>query len=432
MNKHRRFLTAVMICVCNGVLALGLNLSISTSVAAADEVDTSAVPVTLVNAFPKLQWTGWKPITDDGLSLPIRPIVVTHAGDDSGRLFIATQRGVIHVIDNNPDVEKSEIFFDMSSKVHYDDKQNEEGFLGFAFHPRYKENGEFFVYYTTTEAAQTSVISRFRVSKDNPQKADVEFEEELLRIQQPAWNHNGGGLIFGGDGHLYISLGDGGKGNDFFKNAQNLTTLMGAILRIDVDNKDEGKNYAIPKDNPFAKFKRARGEIWAYGLRNVWGMSYDKERDLFWAADVGQNLWEEIDLIERGGNYGWNVREGLHEFVDKEGNRPGLTKRGRKRKMIDPIWEYHHDIGKSITGGHVYRGQAVPELQGKYLYADYVSGKVWALNYDAKMKKVVGNHPVPDAMFQAISFGTDQQGEVYITKVAPDGHGVYKFARAGQ
>lgn len=367
-------------------------VSCSRSFEAAEKVDESPLPVKAVRAFPELRFD--------------RPVYVTHAGDGSNRVFVVEQKGTIQVLPNDQDAEETKEFFDINSRVVYKDKENEEGLLGMAFHPNYKENGEFFLYYTTTSAPHTSVISRFRVSDDDPDKADAEYEEELLRIKQPFWNHNGGTIVFGPDGYLYIGLGDGGLANDPFGNGQNLGRLHGSILRIDVDNKDEGKNYAIPADNPFVGRPGARPETWAYGLRNVWRMAFDGETGLLWAGDVGQDKWEEIDIIVGGGNYGWNVREGLHSFRGK----------GEQTKdMIDPIWEYHHDVGKSITGGQVYRGKLVPELVGKYLYGDYVSGKYWALDYDEDEKKVVANHPLTADNLPVMSFGEDEQGEVYFT-----------------
>ena len=237
-----------------------------------------------------------------------RPIVVTHAGDGSNRIFVASQLGSVHVFDKNSEVEEADVFFDHEEQVTYKDKENEEGLLGFAMHPNYKENGEFFLFYTTSDAEHTGRES-ISVSKDDPNKADSTYEEELIRIPQPFWNHNGGTLAFGPDGYLYIALGDGGKGGDPLKNGQNLSTLNGSILRIDVDNKDEGKNYAIPKSNPFIKTKDAKPEIYAYGFRNVWRLSFDRVTGTFYAADVGQKLWEEINIVKRGGNYGWNLRE---------------------------------------------------------------------------------------------------------------------------
>ncbi|MBC8357254.1 MAG: PQQ-dependent sugar dehydrogenase [Planctomycetes bacterium] len=366
-------------------------LTISTASSA--EVDESALSLKVDRAFPSLRLR--------------RPVVITNAGDGSNRMFFATQQGVIHVIPNDSSVEKTATFLDIESQVVYNDKENEEGMLGLAFHPAYEQNGEFFVYYTTTDAPHTSVVSRFRVSKHNPNQADPESEEELLRVKQPYWNHNGGALAFGPGGYLYIALGDGGSGNDPHGNGQNLETLLASILRINVDRKDEGKNYSIPKDNPFVRRERARSEIWAYGLRNVWGMSFDRETGQLWAADVGQKLWEEINLITRGGNYGWNLREAKHKF----GNNGSEA----SDELIDPIWEYHHEIGKSITGGSVYRGKKLPDLVGAYLYADYVSGRVWALRYDQAQKKVVANHSIPAKSMPICAFGEDEQGEIYFT-----------------
>jgi quinoprotein glucose dehydrogenase len=367
--------------------------------------------VVIERAFPSLRVT--------------RPVVVTHAGDGSGRLFVCTQQGIISVFPNRQDVTEDQVqtFLDIDDRVVYKDNENEEGLLGMAFHPKYAENGEFFLYYTTTDAPHTSVISRFRVSKDDPNRADPASEEEILRIPQPYWNHNGGTIVFGPDGFLYIGLGDGGAANDPHGHGQNLKTLLGSILRVDVDRKDTGLSYAIPKDNPFAGRQDARGEIWAYGLRNVWRMEFDPQTKALWAADVGQNLWEEIDLIVRGGNYGWNLREGTHPFAPN-GGQP-------RKDLIEPIWEYHHDIGKSITGGNVYRGQKVPQLAGKYLYADYVSGVVWALDYDQQAQKVKANYKIQPAEslslknMPVITFGEDEQRETYFT----DTFGMfYRFA----
>jgi quinoprotein glucose dehydrogenase len=314
--------------------------------------------------------------------------------------------GSIHVFPNDQQAAQSQVFLDISSRVVYKDKENEEGLLGFCFHPKYKQNGQFFIYYTTTDAPHTSVVSRFRVSKDDPNRADPQFEEELLRVPQPYWNHNGGTIVFGPDGYLYIALGDGGSARDPHGHGQNLATLLGSILRIDVDRKQQGLAYAIPQDNPFAAPNdNARDEIWAYGLRNVWRMAFDNETGLLWAADVGQDLWEEINLIRRGGNYGWAVREGLHPF--------GPNGQPARPELIDPIWEYHHNIGKSITGGHVYRGRRLPQLEGYYLYADYVAGRLWGLRYDTQKKQVTANRPIAGNVLPVMSFGEDEQGEVY-------------------
>ncbi|MFM7070180.1 MAG: PQQ-dependent sugar dehydrogenase, partial [Planctomycetota bacterium] len=206
-----------------------------------------------------------------------RPIVLTHAPDGSDRVFVASQLGGIQVFPNDQDVKETQVstFIDLEDRVIYKDNENEEGLLGLVFHPKFKENGQFFVYYTTRSAPHTSVVSRFRTVPGDLTKGDPNSEEELLRIPQPYWNHNGGGLAMGPDGHLYIALGDGGFKDDPHGHGQNLETLLGSILRIDIDRKDEGKNYAIPADNPFLKTPKAQPEIYAYGFRNVWGMSFD-------------------------------------------------------------------------------------------------------------------------------------------------------------
>jgi len=386
------------------------------------EVSTDPLPVTIEPAFADLEWTGWKGETEAGKIVPFRPILLTHAGDGSNRLFVPTQQGVVHVFPNDPTVKKTKIFLDIQDRVSYKDSENEEGFLGLAFPPSYKKTGDFYVFYTPKNRKLTNFLSRFRVSKDDPDRADPTSEEVLLEMPKPFWNHNAGTLCFGKDGYLYIATGDGGAANDPFNNAQNLNSLLGKILRLDISRKEAGKNYAIPKDNPFVGHKDKRGEIWAYGLRNVWRMSFDRVTGQLWAADVGQNLWEEINLIEKGGNYGWRPREGLHPF-GRDGVLPN-------EGMIEPIWEYHHDIGKSITGGFVYRGDQVKALQGKYVYADYVSGHVWALHYDEGKKRVIGNHLLREGGFPVFSFGEDEKGEVYLLTSTPNGKGLFRFANA--
>ena len=362
--------------------------------------------VEIVQAFPELRIA--------------RPIVVTHANDGSNRLFVASQLGKIYCFENKADVSEPNLYLDIEESVRYIDKENEEGLLGFAIHPDYKKNGQFFLFYTTTDEPHVSVISRFNVSSTDPSKADPNSEVELMRIPQPFWNHNGGTLAFGHDGYLYIALGDGGKANDPFKNGQNLATLNGSILRIDVDKKSKDHNYAIPADNPFVRLKEARPEIYAYGFRNVWRLSFDRKTGALYAADVGQNIWEEINIVVKGGNYGWNLREAKHKFGDNGSEASD--------KLIDPIFEYHHDVGKSITGGHVYRGSAVPSLKGMYMYADYVSGKVWALEHTPS-GKILGNHEIKSMNLPIITFGEDEQGEVYLTTQLGGGI-IYKFATA--
>ena len=388
----------------------------------APEPIDGTLPLKVELAFPNLKWNGWEPEDADGRPQQFRPIVLTNAADGSNRVFVASQLGQIFAFDNKSDVTQSKVFLDIRDRVEYKDNENEKGLLGLAFHPRFKKNGELFIYYTPKKAApNTSVVSRFKVSPDNPQIALPASEEILIEIPQPFWNHKGGTVAFGPDGYLYIGLGDGGAGNDPFENGQNVNALLGSILRIDVDHHDSGKKYSIPKDNPFVGKPHARPEIYAKGLRNIWRMSFDRQTGTLWCADVGQNLWEEINLITKGGNYGWNLREAQHPF--------GLKASGPRADLIEPIWEYDHQVGASITGGVVYRGKKLPELVGKYLYADYVTGKVWALKYDEAAKKVVTNEAIPTNKLPIITFGEDEQGEVYFTLVTANGQGVFKFAK---
>jgi len=404
-----RFITATL-----------LTANLASFALAADGVDTSPLPIKAVRAFPNLK--------------PRRPVAIANAGDGTNRLFIVSEYGQLLVIPNDQDVSEAKTFLDIEPKVDYDDKENEEGLLGLAFHPKYKQNGQLFIHYTAKSPPHTTVISRLSVSKADPNQADPSSEEVLFTFTHPFWNHKGGNLAFGPDGYLYISLGDGGSANDPQGNGQKLSTVLGKLLRIDIDHKDPGKAYAIPKDNPFASREGARPEIYALGLRNVWGMAFDPVTKLFWAADVGQNLWEEINIIEKGGNYGWSVRESFHKFDKSDPKVTTKTGPGRTpdlqnkrdadgpKDLIDPIWEYHHDAdGKSITGGLVYRGKSLPDLVGYYVYADYVSGKIWGLKYDEKAKKVVANRPIAGPIVEGkpfnipcMSIGADEAGELYM------------------
>jgi glucose/arabinose dehydrogenase len=385
------------------------------------EVDTRPLALAPKPAFPDLKWAGWEGITEAGKIVPLRPLVLTHAGDGSHRNFVATQQGVIHVFPNEPKPQKTTVFLDIQKKVFYTDKENEQGLLGVAFHPQYKKNGEFFIFYSLREPKLTNVISRFRVSKDNPDRADPDSEEEIFRSSRPFWNHDGGTICFGPDGYLYVALGDGGSADDPFKNGQNLKTLLGKILRLDVDRRDGARKYGIPQDNPFVNKGEAAPETWAYGLRNPWRIAFDRKTGSLWCADVGQNLYEEIDIIVKGGNYGWSRREGLHPF--------GVDGVGPRKNLIDPIWEYHHDIGKSVTGGHVYRGERLPELEGHYIYGDYISGRLWALKYDEAKKRVVANRPLQSTKEPIMSFAEDERGEIYFLAPTVSGQGIFRFER---
>jgi len=373
-------------------------------------LNTEPMPVKIVDAYPRLRLD--------------RPIVLTGAGDGSGRLFIAGQRGKIFFIDaSDSEVEQPTLFGDLSKRVSYKDRENEEGLLGLAFHPEYKTNGYFFVYYTTRDRPHLSVISRFSTIKGR--QVDLGSELKLLEIQQPFWNHNGGTIVFGPDGYLYIALGDGGKANDPLGSGQNVSTLLGSVLRIDVDQASAAKPYTIPDDNPLVEISEARPEIYAYGIRNIWRMSFDRKTGDLWAADVGQNEWEEVNLIRAGGNYGWNLRESAHPFTLAGG--PGS---GPSAELSDPLVEYPHTDawGKSITGGAVYRGSKTPALDGYYLYGDYISGRVWALKYDAENSTVTENRPVLWDNLPVFTFGQTDEGEVLMSTMSGGGR-IYRFAQ---
>jgi glucose/arabinose dehydrogenase len=382
------------------------------------EFDSSPAPAKFELAFKDLKWKGYEPVTDTGKPNELRPILLTHSGDGSNRIFVPTEQGVIHVFDHA--AKETGIFLDISDKVKYLDNENEEGFLGMTFHPKYRETGEFFVFYTP-KGGKKNVVSRFRVSKDDPNRADPKSEEILMTFPKPFWNHDGGTICFGPDGYLYITHGDGGAANDLFDNGQKLASPLGKILRIDVNTQGDGKPYGIPKDNPFVDVKGAAPEIYAMGFRNVWRMSFDRKTGQLWAADVGQNLYEEINIVKKGGNYGWNRREGLHPF--------GARGTGPTKEFIDPIWEYHHDIGKSITGGTVYRGAGVPELDGWYIYGDYVSSRIWALKYDEKQSRVVANRPIANPNRPVMSFGEDEKGNLYMLTTSNKAQGIYQLVK---
>ncbi|MDZ4849499.1 MAG: PQQ-dependent sugar dehydrogenase [Pirellulaceae bacterium] len=373
-------------------------------------------------AFPKLKWDGWEGIDEDGnVNKPLRILELTYAQGDGNRLFAADQQGMIFTFENRPDVEQSKLFLDLRSKVSrwFDQGADEQGLLGLAMHPKFKVNGEFFVCYTQRDNDH-SIVSRFRVSKDNPNVADPNSEEVLLDLPQPFKNHNGGSIEFGPDGYLYVAFGDGGLRNDPHENGQNRSQLLGSILRLDINTKANGLNYGIPADNPFVAMKNMRPEIFAYGLRNPWRIAFDRKTGRLWCGDVGQELWEEIDVITKGGNYGWSNREGYHAF----GNRPSVV---GVSTPIDPIWEYDHSVGKSITGGRVYNPSRIPQLTGKYIYADYVRGSVWALTYDPSTGKSVRNEQVIESGIPVLAFGEDQNGEIFYSISSPRGDCIFRF-----
>ncbi len=355
--------------------------------------------ITVVEAFPNLSFT--------------RPVDLQHSGDNSDRIFVVEQRGVISVFSNDAEVADKSVFLDIESRVK--DQGNEEGLLGLAFHPNYENNGYFYVNYTAEDPNRT-VISRFQVSSADQNSADEGSEFVLLEFNQPFSNHNGGQVAFGPDGYLYIAVGDGGSGGDPQGHGQNRETLLATLLRIDVDNPSGQMNYSIPADNPFAGNQEGyREEIYAYGLRNPWRFSFDTENDRLWTGDVGQNSFEEINIVEKGKNYGWKIMEGFHCFEPSTGcDQEGLEL---------PIWEYDRSQGDvSITGGFVYRGPTMQELEGLYVYADYVSGRIWTLDHSNLNSPV--NNELIKASFPISSFGTDQNNELYLCGF--DGK-IYKF-----
>ncbi len=383
------------------------------------------LPTKATLAFPKLKWQGWEPIDEDGnANKALRILELTYAKGDSNRLFAIDQRGWIFTFENKADVEKSNLILDISSKVNrwYDSGANEQGLLGLALHPSFKDNGELFVYYTKRENNH-SIIARYRMAKGDANKVDPSSEEILLDVDQPFQNHNGGSIEFGPDGFLYVGFGDGGSRNDPNAAGQNRGQLLGSIIRIDVDSKSNGLSYAIPSDNPFVGVKGVRPEIYAHGLRNPWRISFDKKTGRLWCGDVGQELFEEVNVITKGGNYGWSNREGTHAF----GNRPSVDGVGA---TIDPVWEYDHTAGKSITGGRVFNTDRIPQLKGKYIYADYVTGSIWALTYDASTGKATRNEQVVEKGVPVVAFGEDQNGEIYFMKDSSKGEFIYRFDKS--
>ena len=335
-----------------------------------------------------------------------RMVYLTHPGDRTNRLFLVLQPGRIMVFPNEPDAPSAATFLDIRDRVN--DEGNEEGLLGLAFDPDFGSNGYFYVHYSASRPRR-SVISRFSVLGEDPSIADPDSERIVLQVPQPFSNHNGGQLAFGPDGYLYLGFGDGGKFGDPRKNGQNRATLLGSILRIDTSSFDRDGKYSIPPDNPFAnEGDEARPEIWAYGLRNPWRFSFDRLTGDLWAGDVGQDRYEEVDIIRRGLNYGWNMMEGFHCY----GLGFQATNTCDATDLEPPVIEYGHLDGCSITGGYVYRGGRLGTLYGAYIYGDFCSGRIWGLRHDGT--RVVEHRELVDSSLDISSFGEDQAGEIYI------------------
>lgn len=373
------------------------------------ETPTSAageIPTDTVSAFPDPNGFVWSPVVS-GLA---KPLDLTFLPDGSGTFLVLEQVGTIRVVQNGSVLPDP--FLDITDRV--GSGGSEQGLLGIALHPDYANNGFFYVNYT--DQSGDTVIARFTRSGDDPNKADSASEKVLLQVDQPYANHNGGSMVFGPDGYLYMGLGDGGSAGDPQGNGQSLDTRLGKLLRVDVNNSDP---YAIPADNPFAQ--GGTPEIWVYGLRNPWRFSFDRLTGDLYIGDVGQNEWEEIDFSPAGSaggtNFGWDFREGTHPY---EGTPPADA------SLTDPIFEYAHGEGCSVTGGYVYRGQALPEFRGIYLFADYCSGRLWGSLHGAD-----GAWQTQLLFSQTgmniTSFGQDGQGEIYLVN-QQDG-GVYRLQR---
>jgi glucose/arabinose dehydrogenase len=332
-----------------------------------------------------------------------QPLFVTSPRDGSGDIYIVEKAGRIRVADGS--TLRTDPFLDITARVR--SSELERGLLGLAFHPKYQSNGYLYVNYTDLNG--DTVISRFTASGDR-RVADASSEKMILQIKQPYANHNGGNLVFGPDGMLWIGMGDGGSGGDPQRNGQNKNALLGKMLRIDVDR---GDPYTIPPDNPFVNQPNARGEVWAYGLRNPWRWSFDRLNGDLYIGDVGQNAWEEIDYVPTGSrsgtNFGWNIMEGLHCYPENSTcDRTGITL---------PVYEYPTRMdGCAIVGGYVYRGKQFPAMNGKYFFSDNCNPTIWSLarGADGKWARTVAVAPA-DTSIGVSSFGEDEAGEIYVT-----------------
>lgn len=362
---------------------MGAALFAAASTASAQESPRYAI----AEAFPALEF--------------VKPVDLQSPRDGSHRLFVVEQGGVVRVFANRLDVRTSDVFLDLGANVNTDG--NEMGLLGLAFSPAFASDKTFFIDYTASKwTRRITRVSRWRANGD---VADAKSEDVVIEIAQPWSNHNGGQVAFGPDGMLYIAMGDGGSAGDPQGNGQNRAALLGKILRLDVSKRP----YAIPADNPFRGNKQGwKEEVWAYGLRNPWRFSFDRATGKLWAGDVGQVTWEEIDVVEKGKNYGWDCREGMHPYEPARERSSACDGAGG---FVDPVWSYGRDQGISVTGGYVYRGKALPDLAGWYVYADYGTGRVWALRLDGGE---ANNRLLVDTDLMISSFGVDESDELYI------------------
>jgi glucose/arabinose dehydrogenase len=343
----------------------------------------------------------------EALPDPVRePLGVIHAGDGSGRRFVIERAGLLRQLGGG-------VVLDVQARVHTGQGYQEEGFLSAAFHPHFPKDDRVFAWYSD-ESPKRMVLAQYHWRAGTAQ-ADAASERRLLEVPWQNPNHKGGTVLFGPDGMLYLSLGDGGGGGDPLHAGQDLAQLNAKILRLDVDHQDADHGYTVPTDNPFVATAGARGEIWAYGLRNVWRMAFAADGQL-WAGDVGQNSREEIDLIVRGGNYGWNRREGHAAFQD------GAAQAGD----VEPLYDYLTNDGKSVIGGHVCRSPSLPALRGVYIFGDFVSGRIWGLRRVDGQVRVV---ELLQSKLAIASFGEDEAGELYLCNLKG---GVYRVLPAAR
>lgn len=348
------------------------------------------------------------------------PVTLQIPDDGTQRQFLALQRGQILLLPVDEAASESKLFLDLSDReLEAPDGKFEEGLNGLAFHPDFKSNGKFYLCYTRQKPKRL-LVTEMRVSQSDPDRADPTTERILLDIPLVNWNHHGGNLLFGPDGYLYIGVGDMSKRDDTLRLAQNKASFNGKILRIDVNKTDwhDGR-YGIPEDNPHADGINALPQIYASGLRNPWGMTFD-DKGRLWCADVGQNLVEEINWIVKGGDYGWSYREGRNTFVLRNEPDP------EGAEFIAPIHEYDHSVGLSITGGIIYNGSALPDLKGAYIYGDFVIGKIWALRTDdsgnitsdtllyTSPQQPTNNPKKPSVLVKPTAFCADKNGELLV------------------